>query len=178
MVFFVLCVALYDRGCTEKPIVRSVLTTSSQRSRTTAKLEAIQAKVKLAEEEAALEKRMSTIRQKQTKNTVVDQQSYDERLQTKCKVSTLPKFETLNCYAHREKKKSEWYNKRTTNSSIEPQSNHGGESTKDENKDAVTKCTSLCDFTGRSCSKTVLVKVFQTTNLRKLSLHILFWMNS
>ena len=43
---------------------KSVSTTASRKSRARAKLEAIQAKVKLAEEEAALQKRKAIIRQK------------------------------------------------------------------------------------------------------------------
>lgn len=43
-------------------------------------------------------------------------------------------------------------------SHVTPGKEHGGESTKDQ----VSKCTQLCghNFNGRSCAKTVLVKVF------------------
>ncbi|CAC5381784.1 unnamed protein product [Mytilus coruscus] len=83
----------------------------------------------------------------------------------KCQHCQSLKHSTVMHIERREQ--NEWYNKRTTNSSIEPQSNHGGESTTDENKDVVTKCTSLCDFTGRSCSKTVLVKIFPSNKPEK-----------
>lgn len=68
--------ALIQAKIIENADARSVLTTSSQMSRTRAKLEAIQTKVKLAEEEAALGKGMSTIRQKQTKNTNMQISNY------------------------------------------------------------------------------------------------------
>lgn len=43
-------------------------------------------------------------------------------------------------------------------SHVTPGKEHGGEST----KDLVSKCTQLCshNFNGRSCAKTVLVKIF------------------
>ncbi|CAC5384622.1 unnamed protein product [Mytilus coruscus] len=75
--------------------------------------------------------------------------------------------QSVNAIHNERREQSEWYNKRTTNNSIEPQSNHGGGSTTDENKDVVTKCTPLCDFTCRSCWKTVLVKVFPSNKPEK-----------
>jgi hypothetical protein len=45
--------------------------------------------------------------------------------------------------------------KRTSTNTMEPQRSHGGENSRGDNQHVIANCTSLCDFTGRSCSKTV-----------------------
>ena len=58
------------------------------------------------------------------------------------------------------REQTELDNKRTSTNTMEPQRSHGGENSRGDNQHVIANCTSLCDFTGRSCSKTVLVRVF------------------